>query len=242
MPLYRWSADIPVDYECPDDELAVTVMNSLKECPRLCSLMVMAQSLQPQSKPLGEGFVDLDVQVGDIYWGALRFLSISPEEPKEKGALQEQNFRPAPCYTRTIDEIFHLQSVNSRYHECKAWILACKFILSKVTLVGIPATCPWKEVPVNGKGADLPSTSMRHHSKKHPKVLPNPDSRKEWRLYGEGVSFLLSEQADNLWTLRVSLSVIWEFVQSWTATHEWSQIEPCPYACVRPSRTGSGGI
>jgi hypothetical protein len=170
LSLYRWNLKIQVDYESPDDELAVNVLNSLTEFPRLCALMVMGQSFQPHAIPLGKAFVDLSAQVSDIYWGALRILSMPPKEPTEVEALQGRKFKSVPYNTRVI-EISEWRPVDNQSHACKAWVLARELIINEGTLVSIPATCLWEDVPIKRTGADLLSTSMRHHSKDIPKAL-----------------------------------------------------------------------
>ena len=50
-------------------------------------------------------------------------------------------------------------------------------------------------------------------------------------MYTEVVTFQQIEGALDVLTLRISLDLVWEFVETWEGANTWDQIQPCTYAC-----------
>ena len=139
----------------------------------------------------------------------------------------EQAPRPSPYYIRVLERIGYVRS--SSRTECKVVNMARKLFTSRVRLIGIPARCDWDDLLIDGQSAELPSTDMQHRAKDHLRALPIAGNRKKWRLYTDGITFRVCEEVNGVWILRISLSLIWEFVKTWEETTAWNQIKPCPH-------------
>ena len=233
LPLYRWSHLIEVNYQLPDDELVVNVLHRLREAVNVCSVAVMAHSLRPRSGPFTSGYMEMDMLATTFHWGPLEAIRMQePQSFSEKGPASY-----IPIYVRSLDSIgSYTVRKGSSYSGtgdkiCKMWILMRNFILKQITLVGLPHDRSWQDLPIPGQEIQLPIASVQHHAIDHPKALPKPGNSKQWRMYTEGATFQQIEGALDVLTLRISLDLVWEFVETWEGANTWDQIEPCTYAC-----------
>ncbi|CAG5180808.1 uncharacterized protein ALTATR162_LOCUS9434 [Alternaria atra] len=196
LSLYSDGGKVAVDYAQPDDELLCHVAKCLYEPVGLCSIINLARSLMPQSESLGIGFIDIDLPHLVLEW-----------EPADAFICQHTMSRAQSQYTfrKLLDVKFSKTS-------CIFLPKVLEMLHGRATLIeSWPTaeeepdfTCYGERmmaVSISESGAQFDDIMSRSGKNVGPSTL---------RMYAHDFGIWMANKEDNIWTVRIRLSLLWK--------------------------------